>query len=86
MFIRIASLTLLLLFAVLPVQADPEHYPMLIAANATITLETAVKQVKEQTGGRILTAETVIRDDRRVHRIKVLLPDGTVKVMLISAE
>ncbi len=85
MFIRIALLTLLLSFAVLPVQAGPAQHPLLIAYN-TISLDAAVEQVREQTGGQILTAETVVKDNRQVHRIKVLLPDGTVKVILINAE
>lgn len=85
MFIRIATMTFLLSLAGLPVQASPDFYPLLVAANA-ISLDTAVKQVKQQTGGRVLTAETVTRNGNKVHRIKVLLPDGTVKVMYINAE
>lgn len=85
MFIRIATLILLLSFAVLPVQASPGYRPILIAANG-VSLDAAVKQVKQETGGRILTADTVTRNGNKVHRIKVLLPDGTVKVMYINAE
>jgi hypothetical protein len=85
MFIRIAAMTFLLSLAGLPVQASTDFHPLLVAANA-ISLNTAVKQVKQQTGGRVLTAETVTRKGHKVHRIKVLLPDGTVKVMYINTE
>jgi len=85
MFIRIATLILLLSFSVIPVQASSGFHPLLIAANG-VSLDAAVKQVKQQTGGRILTADTVTRNGNKVHRIKVLLPDGTVKVMYINAE
>jgi hypothetical protein len=85
MFIRIATLILLLSFAVIPVQASPGFHPVLLAANG-VSLDAAVKQVRQQTGGRILTADTVTRNGNKVHRIKVLLPDGTVKVMYINAE
>jgi len=55
-----------------------------LAANA-VSLEQAVKQTKKQTGGRILSAETTKRNGQRVHRIKVLLPDGTVRVKYVNA-
>ena len=55
-----------------------------LAASET-SLDQAVKQVKKQTGGRILSAETTKRKGQRVHRIKVLLPNGTVRVKYINA-
>lgn len=55
-----------------------------LAAN-TVSLDQAVKQVKKQTGGRILSAETTQRRSQKVHRIKVLLPNGSVRVMYINA-
>ena len=55
-------------------------------AGKAVSLDQAVKQVKKQTGGRILSAETTRRNGQRVHRIKVLLPDGTVRVMYINAD
>ncbi|HEX9802667.1 MAG TPA: hypothetical protein VGB35_05380 [Gammaproteobacteria bacterium] len=50
-----------------------------------ITLDEAASQVRRQTGGRILSAETVVREGRRVHRIKVLTPDRKVVIREISA-
>lgn len=55
------------------------------AANNGLSLDAAVRQVRQQTGGRILSAETVQRNGKRLHRIKVLLPDGTVRIMTFNA-
>jgi len=49
------------------------------------TLREAVDQVEAETGGQILSAETVNSGDTRVHRIKVLTPDGVVKVVQVVA-
>lgn len=50
-----------------------------------ISLDQAAEQVRRQTGGRILSAETVNKDGRRVHRIKVLTPDHRVVIREINA-
>lgn len=50
-----------------------------------ISLEEAVEQVRAETGGRILSAETVKSNGRRVHRIKVLTPDRRVRVVNVDA-
>ncbi len=57
-----------------------------LAARQGMTLEQAVAKVQRETGGRILTAETVNHNGRAVHRIKVLLPNGKVRVTHVSAE
>lgn len=49
------------------------------------SLDAAVAQVRRETGGRILSAETVSRQGRRVHRIKVLTPDNRVRIVNIDA-
>lgn len=86
MLFRIACLTLLLSVLAVPAQARPQTSTGLLSYYYAVSLDEAVAQVKEQTGGRILTAETVTKDGNKVHRIKVLLPDGTVKVMYINAD
>ena len=48
------------------------------------TLQRAVAKVRKHTKGKILTAETVQVDQRYLHRIKVLMPDGLVKVFLLD--
>ncbi|HID49973.1 MAG TPA: hypothetical protein EYP40_10260 [Chromatiales bacterium] len=76
-------LALLLLAA--PVTARPFHDRQPGASEQT-SLEEAVAQVRQQTGGRVLSAETRSVEGRRVHRIKVLLSDGRIRVLLIEAE
>ena len=47
------------------------------------TLHEAIEQVRRQTGGRILSAETVGHGRNQVYRIKVLTPQGSVRVVQI---
>lgn len=50
-----------------------------------MSLNQAVQQVQRETGGRVLSAETINQGGRSVHRIKVLTPSGQVRVMTIDA-
>lgn len=50
-----------------------------------MSLEEAVRQVRRQYGGRIVSAETRGSGDRRVHVIKVLTKDGRVRTVRIPA-
>lgn len=50
-----------------------------------MSLSEAVQQVQRDTGGRVLSAETVSQGGGRVHRIKVLLPSGRVRVVTVDA-
>jgi uncharacterized membrane protein YkoI len=47
--------------------------------NGGKSLSEAIDQVRQQTGGRILSAETKVSGNREVHHIKVLTKDGKVK-------
>ena len=59
---------------------DPEGVVLRVAqSNDGKTLSQAVEQVRSQTGGRILSAETKAQGNREVHHIKVLTKDGKVK-------
>lgn len=49
------------------------------------SLDQAVEQVRRETGGRILSAETVRQNGKRVHRIKVLTRDNRVKIIRVPA-
>lgn len=51
------------------------------AAAHPATLEQAVKQVQHETRGHILAADTVSRGKSNVYRIKVLTPQGQVRVV-----
>ena len=62
------------------------HDAYIMLAKGGVSLSQAVNQVKEETGGKVLTAETITRGGRKQHRIKVLLPNGHVRVMFVNAE
>ena len=81
-------LSIILVFAALaltPVGASADDHAsgdaglLVIAQNSGKSLSQAVEQVRRQTGGRILSAETRIEGGREVHHIKVLTEDGKVK-------
>jgi hypothetical protein len=63
------------------VAADDLEGPIirLAQSNDGKTLSQAVEQVRRQTGGRILSAETKLQGNREVHLIKVLTEDGKVR-------
>ena len=87
--IRSLMLLMLLTTAITTVSASAfaaQPAPFQLAARDGVSLDTAVAQVKKQTKGRILTAETIQRNGKPVHRIKVLLPNGSVRVMHVDAE
>ncbi len=50
-----------------------------------VTLEEAVRRVRKQYGGRIVSAETRGRSGNRVHVIKVLTDSGRVHTVRINA-
>lgn len=49
-----------------------------------MSLSDAVEQVRRQTDGRIISAETKTKNGREVHHIKVLTKDGKVKTHKIQ--
>ncbi len=51
-----------------------------------ISLDEAVSRARRQSDGKILGAETVRVDGRRVHRIKILTRDGRVTRLEIDAD
>lgn len=81
--LKLLLVMLLLLLASPAVPASPSALQRVAAA--AVTLEQAVAQVRQETGGRILAAETVRENGRRVHRIKVLTPDRSVRTVRIDA-
>lgn len=46
-------------------------------------LSQAIDQVRKQTGGRILSAETRVSGNREIHHIKVLTKDGKVRTVKV---
>lgn len=57
------------------------------ALEPSLSLEDAVSQVQHDTGGKILSASTVRRGRNAFeHRIKVLTPNGHVRVVTVNTE
>lgn len=56
------------------------------AQRAGISLDEAVARVRRDTGGRVLAAEAREDRGRTVYRIKVLLPNGSVRVVNVDAQ
>ena len=50
-----------------------------LAQSGCKSLSDAVEQIRRQTNGRIVGAETRVKNGREVHHIKVLTKDGKVK-------
>jgi len=75
--LRISALLLLLATASAAAQGQ----------EPAMTLEQAVNQVQQETGGKILSASTVRRGRNAFeHRIKVLTPSGHVRVVTVNTE
>jgi hypothetical protein len=51
-----------------------------------VTLDQAVLRVQQDTGGKVLSAEPRRIGHRLEYRVKVLTPNGHVKVMAVSSE
>lgn len=50
------------------------------------SLEQAVRQVQHQTRGHILAADTIQHGQAKVYRVKVLTPQGQVRVMQLHSK
>lgn len=74
------------LLTVMPAAAQGAHSERHIqtAQNDGMSLSEAVEQVRRQTNGRIVSAETKVSNGREVHHIKVLTKDGKVKTHKIQ--
>jgi uncharacterized membrane protein YkoI len=84
----------ILLLAATPLSAGPFDYRDFTnqfahpssSEGRGISLDEAVSRARRQSDGKILSAETVRMDGRRVHRIKLLTPDGRVTRVELDAE
>lgn len=68
-----------------PNSVDYSPYIQLAQSNSQ-SLDSAVKSVKQKTGGRILSAKTITENGQQIHKIKVLLPSGKVRVFKVNAQ
>jgi len=71
---RIFSLILMLLLLSPP-----------LSARGYISLDQAVEQARDRTGGRVISAETREKNGHRVHNIRILTNDGKVRRLQIDA-
>ena len=62
-------------------------HPLQVAqgGNGGISLDQAVAQARQQHQGKVLSAETLRVDGRKVYRIKILTKNGRVKRTQIDA-
>lgn len=44
-------------------------------------LPASVRRVQRETGGQVLKAQPILRDGREVYRVKVLTPQGRIRVV-----
>lgn len=56
------------------------------SAGGNVSLDQAVQQVQQDTSGKVLSAEQRAVGHRQEYRIKVLTPQGHVKVVVVSPE
>jgi hypothetical protein len=55
-------------------------------AEQSNSLDNAVQEIRTQTNGKIISADTVTVDNTVKHRIKVLMPNGHVKIFFKPAD
>lgn len=70
--IRTSLLVVVLLLPAWSVARDNEQYSR---------LPESVARVERETGGKVLQVKPIQRGDREIYRMKVLTPEGRVKVM-----
>lgn len=51
-----------------------------------ITLEEAARRVAEEYDAQVVSAQTVERDGRRIHVIRILTKDGVVRTVRVPAD
>lgn len=60
---------------------------LVLAASAWgISLEEAARQAAERVGGRVVSAQTIERDGKRIHVIRVMTRDDVVRTVRIPAD
>jgi uncharacterized membrane protein YkoI len=92
---RLITRWLVLLLATLlatgPALATPHHYPRRLIAknghnnNGGISLDQAIAKARKSNKDKVLSAETIQKDGRKIYRIKILTKDGRVKRTRIDA-
>lgn len=60
------------------------YSPLPLAAE--ISAQEAVDRVQQETGGKVLSVQTLRLGKRKIFRIKVLTPGGQVRVVEVQAD
>ena len=74
-------MTLVLRFLFLACAVGFVAMPPAQARDRAESLQEAIDEVQRETGGRVLAADIVRAGPRELYRIKVLTPDGRVRVI-----
>ena len=69
----------------LALSASPAAYAQAQEKPGELSLDQAVNRAQQETNGQVLSAESRRWDRRTEYRIKVLTPEGHVRVMTIPA-
>lgn len=56
------------------------------ASVSAMSLSQAVNKVRRDTGGKVLSARTEVRNNRQIHVIKVLTKDGKVRYVQVAGD
>ena len=54
--------------------------------HASLSLNDATELVRKRTGGRVLAAQEVREQGRAMYRIKVITPQGEVRIVFVDAQ
>jgi len=58
----------------------------LVVSAWAVTLEEAARRVADEYDARVVSAQTVERDGRRIHVIRIVTRDGVVRTVRVPAE
>ncbi|MEM7282907.1 MAG: PepSY domain-containing protein [Pseudomonadota bacterium] len=66
---------------------DPsvEQEPFEVAQDRGMSLDEAVNLVRSRVGGKVIRSETVSRNGKRTHKVRVLTKDGRMKTYHVDA-
>jgi len=51
-----------------------------------ISMQEAIAKAQHDTRGKVLSAQTLRLGKRKIYRIKILTPEGQVRIVQVSAE
>ena len=54
--------------------------------HASLSLNDATELVQKRTGGRVLAAQEVREQERAMYRIKIITPQGEVRIVFVDAQ